>query len=91
MALAVYFHPEQLTTATYEEVITRLKAANAFPAPGLLHHSVFGEPDHLMVYDVWDSQESFEKFGQTLMPILGELGFNAGEPAVMPVHNMLQP
>jgi hypothetical protein len=91
MAIAAYFHPEQLTASVYEEVITRLKAADAFPAPGLLHHSAFGDPEHLMVYDVWDSQESLDKFGQILMPILNDIGFNAGEPAVMPVHNMLQP
>lgn len=91
MAIAAYFHPEQLTAATYEEVIKRLKAANAFPAPGLLHHSTFGDPEHLMVYDVWDSQESFDKFGQTLMPILNEIGLDPGQPDVMPVHNMLQP
>jgi len=91
MAIAVYFHPEQLTASRYNEVITRLKAADSFPAPGLLHHSTFGDPEHLMVFDVWDSQDSYEKFGQTLMPILGEIGFDPGEPAVMPVHNMLQP
>lgn len=91
MAIAVYFHPEQLTAAQYDEVIKRLGSAGMFPAPGLLHHSSFGDPEHLMVYDVWDSQESFEKFGQTLMPILNEIGLDPGQPAVMPVHNMLQP
>jgi hypothetical protein len=39
---------------------------------------------------VWDSQESFDKFGATLMPILNEMGVDPGQPAVMPVHNMLQ-
>jgi hypothetical protein len=91
MAIAAYFHPEQLSAAQYEEVIKRLGAVGAFPAPGLVHHSSFGDPEHLMVYDVWDSQESFDKFGQTLMPILNELGIDPGQPAVMPVHNMLQP
>jgi hypothetical protein len=91
MAIAAYFHPEQLTAAQYGEVTKRLESAGMFPAPGLLHHSVFGEPDSLMVYDVWDSQESFDKFGQTLMPILNEIGLDVGQPAVMPVHNMLQP
>jgi hypothetical protein len=91
MAIAAYFHPEQMTAAQYGDVIERLKAANAFPAPGLVHHSSFGDPEHLMVYDVWDSQESFDKFGQTLMPILNELGIDPGQPAVMEVHNLLQP
>ena len=91
MAIAVYFHPEQLTAAQYDQVIKRLEAADSFPAPGLLHHSSFGDPEHLMVYDVWESQEAFDKFGAILMPILGEIGLDPGQPAVMPVHNMLQP
>ena len=43
-----------------------------------------------MVYDVWDSQEDFDAFGQTLMPILAELGVDPGQPDVMPVHNIVQ-
>jgi hypothetical protein len=39
-----------------------------------------------MVYDVWESQETFEAFGAKLMPILAELGIDVGQPAVMPVH-----
>ena len=91
MAIAVYFHPEQMTTAQYDDVTKRLESAGMFPAPGLLHHSSFGDPEHVMVFDVWDSQESFDQFGQTLMPILSEMGLDPGQPAVMPVHNMLQP
>ena len=43
-----------------------------------------------MVYDVWDSQESFDAFGQTLMPILEQLGVDTGQPDVMSVHNIVQ-
>ena len=43
-----------------------------------------------MVYDVWDSQADFDAFGQTLMPILSELGVDPGQPDVMPIHNIIQ-
>jgi hypothetical protein len=43
-----------------------------------------------MVYDVWESQETFDAFGQTLMPILAELGVDVGAPDVMPAHNVVQ-
>ena len=29
-------------------------------------------------------------FGETLMPILTEVGIEAGEPAVMPIHRLSQ-
>ena len=41
------------------------------------------------VFDVWESQEAFEAFGATLMPILTELGVDPGTPAVMPAHNVI--
>jgi len=34
-------------------------------------------------------QESFDKFGATLMPILQEVGLDAGQPMVEPLHNMI--
>jgi hypothetical protein len=43
-----------------------------------------------MVYDIWGSQEAFDAFGSTLMPILAEVGIDPGEPAVMPVHRLEQ-
>ncbi len=90
MAIAVYVHPESMNAAQYDDIIKRLDAAGAGKPPGRLHHSCFGPSEHLMVYDVWDSEESFQKFGQALMPILGEMGLDAGQPDVMPIHNVIQ-
>ena len=90
MAIAIYFHPQSMSSAQYDEAIKRLDAAGVGNPPGRLHHSAFGPPEQMMVYDVWDSAESFEKFGQTLMPILGEIGIDPGQPAIMPLHNMIQ-
>jgi hypothetical protein len=90
MAIAVYFHPESVSTGQYDDVIKRLEAAGVGSPSGRLHHSAFGPPDHMMVYEIWDSEESFAKFGETLMPILGEVGINPGEPQVMPMHNMIE-
>jgi len=42
------------------------------------------------VFDVWDSQQSFERFGETLMPILKEIGIDVGDPHVMPIHNVIE-
>jgi hypothetical protein len=89
MPVAVYFHPKNLTLAQFEETHRRLDAGASEPA-GRIHHSCFGEDGDLMVYDIWESQEAFEAFGRTLMPILSELGIDAGQPAIMPVHRLEQ-
>jgi hypothetical protein len=91
MALGFYFHPTGMTAAKYDEVIADLEAAGEGNPKGRTHHSCFGPPDNLMVYDVWDSQEEFETFGATLMPILAKRGVDAGQPDVMPIHHIIQP
>jgi len=90
MAIGLYFHPGNMTADQYDTVIKELDAAGAGSPKGRLHHSAFGPPENIMVYDVWTSQEDFEEFGKTLMPILEKLGVDAGQPDIMPVHNMIQ-
>ena len=90
MAIAIYFHPEAMSATQYDEVMTRLEAAGSAKPKGRSHHSTFGSEDHLMVYDIWDSQEDFDAFGQTLMPILADVGVDPGQPDVMPVHSIVQ-
>jgi hypothetical protein len=90
MAIAMYFHPASFTAAQYDEVDKRLDAAGARTPQGRLHHSAFGSPDSIMVYDVWESQELFDKFGETLLPILADVGVDPGQPDVMPVHSLIQ-
>ena len=90
MSIAVYFHPESMSDVQYDEIMKKLDKAGQAAPNGRTHHSAFGPADHLMVYDVWDSQESFDTFGQTLMPILSEVGVDPGQPDVMAVHNVVQ-
>lgn len=90
MALAVYFHPNGMTLEKFNESHRLLSEAGAAQPPGRIHHSCFGSDGDLMVYDVWDSQDSFDAFGQTLMPILAKVGIDAGQPHVMPIHRLDQ-
>jgi hypothetical protein len=53
------------------------------------YHCAFAAGPNLHIFDVWDSQEAFEKFGETLMPILGDLGVDPGEPVVAEIHNVV--
>ena len=90
MAIGVYFSPESVNAQQYDRVIKQLDAAGAASPKGRSHHSAFGPADHLMVFEVWDSQTDFEAFGAVLMPILAENGINPGQPDVMPIHNVIQ-
>jgi hypothetical protein len=88
MAIAVYFHPKGMTLDQYYEAHRRLDQAGVglHNQEGRLHHSCFSADGELMVYDVWDSPEAFQAFGQKMMPIAAELGIDVGEPQIMPIH-----
>ena len=91
MAIGIYFSPPAMSTAQYDECIRLLKKAGAGSPSGRSYHAAFGPPDKLMVFDVWTSQAAFDKFGKTLMPILQQIGLDAGQPHVMPMHKVMMP
>ncbi len=92
MALAFYFAPKTpMSARQYDECIKRLQKAGAGHPPGRIYHACFGSPENLAVFDVWTSQAAFEAFGQTLMPIMQQIGADPGQPSVMPVHNVIVP
>ena len=90
MALGFYFTPEGFTPAIYDELVARLEAAGAASPPGRLYHVALESDGLIQVFDVWESQESFDAFGAALLPIMGELGVDPGQPSVAPVRNIIQ-
>ena len=82
MALGIYFVHEGFTPEKYDQVIKKLEAAGAGAPKGRTFHSALESNGEMNVFDIWESQESFDAFGATLMPILGELGVTLGEPMI---------
>jgi len=89
MAFVIQFQPVSMDTRGYDEVLRRLEAAGAGAPPGRLYHLCHGEGSDLRVIDVWESMETFEKFGPVLMPILQELGIDPGTPEIRPLYNTI--
>ncbi|HEY2407447.1 MAG TPA: hypothetical protein VGI10_15660 [Polyangiaceae bacterium] len=90
MALIVHFHPRGMDQQKYAEVLHRLEAAGAGSPPGRLHHACYGDKAALRVTDVYDTPQNFDRFGQTLAPILTALGIELGKPDVIEVHNIIR-
>ena len=89
MAISFYFAPESMSAEQYDDVTRRLAAAGQAAPAGRLYHVALSGGDGVQVFDVWDSQASFDAFGQTLMPILAEVGIDPGQPQVAEVHNII--
>lgn len=90
MALGFYFTPSSFTKEKYDQAIKDLDAAGAGKPPGRLYHVALEADGLIQVFDIWESQEAFEAFGPTLIPVLGALGVDSGEPRVAPVHNVIE-
>lgn len=91
MAVGIYFGDSAgFTSELYDEAVAKLEAAGAGAPAGRIYHVAMESGDLINVFDVWDSMESFEAFGETLIPILGELGAGPAEPMVLPVRNVIE-
>lgn len=89
MAVVAVF--EGVTREQYEESVRKLTGKSRvdspadWPVEGLLAHIAGQGEGTFRVVDVWESEESFHRFGETLMPILQEIGAQ-GEPEIYPAH-----
>ena len=90
MAVVLRATTSGLTAAKYDELVQRLEAAGAGSPAGRLYHVCFGETDDLRVSDIWDSREAFEKFGETLKPLMQEMGFAPPQIEFFEVHNIIE-
>ncbi len=87
--IAVYVKPETLTIDNYNKARKDLEASGA-NVEGRKHHSCFGEDGQLMVFEIWDSQESYDAFGKFLGPVLQEIGIVPSSMDIMEVVNLEQ-
>lgn len=83
-----------LTQQRYEEVVrkltgkSRLESPADWPVEGLLVHTSGEGKGGFRVVDVWESEDAARRFGETLGPILREVGVEA-EPEVYPAHTFV--
>ncbi len=90
MALCIYFPVKGMTADRYDAVQRDLTEAGQSAPAGRTYHVAFTVGDELHVVDVWDSQETFEAFGQTLMPILEKNGVDPAEPMIGEVYRIIE-
>ena len=77
-----------MTAKQYDQAWEEVRKAGHSNPKGLLHHVGGPQGNNLVVVDVWESVEAFNKYGETLMPILGNLGVAVDQlkPLITSVH-----
>ena len=95
MPVVVVFQGPGFTQGNYEESVRRITNGKSkvespadWPVEGLLAHIVGEGENGFRVVDVWESEEAFSRFGETLMPILQDMGVE-GRPEVYPAHTFV--
>jgi hypothetical protein len=89
MPTGFYFSPSSFPIDAYDKTTKDLEEAGAGAPAGRLYHFALEIENNIHVFDVWESQEAFEAFGATLLPILGAEGVDPGPPMVSPIHNVI--
>src|SRR5437899_2844444 len=89
------FQGPSLTQEQYEQTIlkltggkNRMESPADWPVEGLLAHVAGQGENGFRVVDVWESEEAFRRFGETLMPILQEIGIEV-QPEIYPAHTFV--
>jgi hypothetical protein len=90
MALGFYFVHEGFTPDKYDSAIKKLEAAGAGAPKGRTLHVALESDGAIQVFDIWESEKDFEAFGETLLPILAEVGVTLSPPMAATVHNTIK-
>jgi hypothetical protein len=83
-----------LTKQSYEEAVRAITGGKGLSSPadwpveGLLVHAAGDGPNGFRVVDVWESEDAANRFGETLGPVLREVGVEA-EPEMYPAHTFV--
>jgi hypothetical protein len=95
VAVVLVHEGRGLTQESYDEVVrrvsdgkTRMESPADWPVEGLLVHAAGQGAGGFRVVDVWESEEAARRFGETLIPILQEVGVEA-EPDMYPAHTFV--
>jgi hypothetical protein len=90
MSIVVRFDPSSIDKEKYDESVRRLEESGNNEPDGRDYHVCFTVDGEIKVSEIWDSREKFEAYGETLMPVLADMGIEPGEPKVLEVHNVIK-
>ncbi|MFF9207532.1 MULTISPECIES: hypothetical protein [unclassified Streptomyces] len=96
MAIIAVFDAPGMTQAMYEQATNHItggrggvRKASDWPVPGLISHAAGPTPNGWLVVDVWESEDAFQRFGEVLMPMPGEIGAPELQPKIYPAFNVV--
>ncbi len=80
-----------ITPDEYDQM--REKLGDTAPPGGVFHAAAVGDDGKIRVFEVWDTREQAEAWGEKVRALRTEAGFGDGPPSIeyLDVHNVIQP
>ncbi len=89
--ILVQFDFPDTDVKVYEGIVKDLEKAGLGNIPERLYHVAARQGSGWHVTDVWESEEAFNKFGETMIPLQIKNGGTPAKPVILPVHNIIIP
>ncbi|MFF3203816.1 hypothetical protein [Streptomyces sp. NPDC002962] len=96
MAVVVVLDMPGMTQAQYEQSAEKVSGRPGpvespadWPVSGLISHTSAPSDNGWLVVDVWESEEASRQFGETIVPILRDLGVTDVQLRTYPVFNVV--
>ena len=82
----------RITPEEYDQMRERLGVGDTPPPGGLVHVAALGDDGKVRVFEVWDSREQAEAWGDKVRAARTEAGFGDGPPTIeyLEVHSIVQ-
>lgn len=85
----VIFQIPYFSIALYDKFILEMQKLGSLNQEEREYHAAAYDGNQMIVVDVWKSEEDFNEFGNTLMPLFVMHGIKPPKPVVIPVHNIM--
>ena len=82
----------RITPEEYDQMRERLGVDDTPPPGGLVHVAALGDDGKIRVFEVWDSREQAEAWGEKVRAARTQAGFGDGPPTIeyLEVHSIVQ-
>lgn len=85
--VVVQFNFANVSLQQYDRIWDDMRATGNAHPKGLVSHVGAPTPDGgLLVVDIWESEDAFNEFGKTLMPLIIKQDIQLVAPKIYPVH-----
>ena len=81
-----------ITPDEYDQMREKLAVGDTPPPGGVFHVAAVGDDGKIRVFEVWESREQAEAWGEKVRALREASGFGDGPPVIeyLDVHNVIQ-